>query len=107
MHAPATVSAGATLAYTVTVSNPKSVAIAFDPCPTWKALIDNPAGPHGMTQVSGPIDCATTPAVPAYGQITLDMQINVPTEAGIAKFVWWLSGDAFATGEGLTIVPAR
>ncbi len=106
MHAPATATAGATLSYTVTVSNPKSVAIALDPCPTWKALVDNPVGTDGITQVTGPIDCETTPAVPADGSITLKMQINIPTEAGTAKFVWWLSDDSFATGEGLTIIPA-
>ena len=106
MHAPATATAGDTLDYTVTVSNPKSVDIPFDPCPTWTALIDNPS-PDGMTQVSGSIDCATTPSVPAYGSITLQMHINVPTKLGTAKFVWWLTGDAIATGEALTIVPGR
>jgi hypothetical protein len=106
MHAPMTATAGTTLSYTVTVSNPKNVAIAFDPCPTWKALIDNPA-PDGMIQVSGSIDCATTPSVPAYGSITLQMHINVPAAAGTAKFVWWLSDDTMGVGEALTIVPAR
>jgi hypothetical protein len=106
MHAPATATAGAMLFYTVTVSNPTSADIAFSPCPTWDALIDNPAGPDGMTQVSGPIDCASTPAVPAHGLITLQMYINVPTETGTGKFVWWLSGVTIATGERLTIVPA-
>ena len=106
MHAPATATAGATLDYTVTVSNPKSVDIPFDPCPRWTALIDDPS-PDGMTQVSGSVDCATTPSVPAYGSITLQMHINVPTKVGTAKFVWWLTGDAIAAGEALTIVPAR
>jgi hypothetical protein len=106
MHAPATATAGTTLSYTVTVSNPKSVDIRFAPCPTWKALIDNPVGPDGMAQISGPIDCATTPSVPAHGLIILQMYINVPAEAGTAKFVWWLTGDTIATGEALTIVPA-
>ena len=107
MRAPATATAGTTLSYTVTLSNPKDTDVAFDPCPTWKALIDNPVGPDAITQVSGPIDCATTPSVPAHGMITLQMHINVPAEAGTAKFVWWLTGDAIAVGEGLTIVPAR
>jgi hypothetical protein len=106
MHAPSTATAGTTLSYTVTASNPKSVDIPFDPCPTWQALID-PVGPEGMTQISGSIDCATTRSVPASGSITLQMHINVPTAPGTAKFVWWLTGDPIAAGEGLTIVPAR
>jgi hypothetical protein len=106
MHAPTTATAGATLSYTVTVSNPKDADIAFDPCPTWQALIDNPVGPDGMTQVAGPIDCASTPAVPAHGSITVHMQIKVPNAAGTAKFVWWLTGMTNGAGEGLTIVSA-
>ena len=104
MHAPTTATAGTTLSYTVTVSNPTSAAIALDPCPTWQALIDNPVGPDGITQVSGPIDCATTPAVPAHGGFTVQMRINVPTKVGNAKFVWWITGGA-ASGEALTVVP--
>ncbi|HEY5455316.1 MAG TPA: hypothetical protein VIJ96_07590 [Acidothermaceae bacterium] len=106
MHAPTTATAGATLSYTVTVSNPKDTDIAFDPCPTWQALIENPTGPDGMSQVSGSIDCAATPSVPARGSITLKMHIKVPSTAGNAKFVWWLIGQTVAAGEGLTIVPA-
>jgi hypothetical protein len=87
------------------VSNPKSTNIAFDPCPTWNAVIDNPS-PNGMIQVSGLIDCATTPSVPAHGAITVQMHINVPAEAGTAKFVWFLSDDTMGAGEVLTIVPA-
>ncbi len=105
MHAPAMTTAGTTLSYTVTVSNPTDADIALDPCPSWQALIDNPVGPDGMTQVSGPIDCASTPAVPAHGGFTVQMHIKVPTAVGNAKFVWWLTGVTVATGEGLTVVP--
>jgi Protein of unknown function (DUF4232) len=89
----------------ITVSNPTDADIALDPCPSWQALIDNPVGPDGMTQVSAHIDCASTPSVPAHGLITVQMHINVPTAVGNAKFVWWLTGVTVATGEGLTIVP--
>jgi len=106
LHAPATATAGTTLHYTVTLSNPTSADITLDPCPTWQALIENPAGPDGMTQVGGPIDCATTPSVPARGSITVQMHIKVPSTAGNAKFVWWLTSLTVAAGEGLTIVPA-
>jgi Protein of unknown function (DUF4232) len=104
MHAPTTATVGTTLSYTVTVSNPTNADIALDPCPTWQALIDNPVGPDGITQVSGPLDCASTPSVPAHGLITVQMHINVPTAAGNAKFVWWLTGGA-ASGEALAVVP--
>ena len=104
MHAPTTATAGTTLSYTVTVSNPTDADIALDPCPRWQALIDNPVGPDGMTQVSGPLDCATTPSVSAHGGFTVQTRINVPTAAGTAKFVWWLTGGA-ASGEALTVVP--
>jgi hypothetical protein len=107
LHAPVTATAGTTLSYTVTVSNPKDADVVFDPCPTWNAIIDNVVGPKGMTQVSGPIDCASTPAVPAHGAITVQMHTKVPAAAGTAKFVWWLSGRTEGAGELLTIVAAR
>ena len=59
-----------------------------------------------MTQVSGQMDCATTPAVPAHGIVTVKMHINVPSTAGNAKFVWWITGLTVGAGEGLTIAPA-
>ena len=105
MHAPTTATAGTTLSYTVTVSNPTGADIAFDPCPTWQTLIDNPV-PDGMIQISGPLDCAATPSVPAHGSVTLQMHVDVPRAAGHGKFVWWLTGVPTAAGEGLTIVPA-
>jgi len=107
MHAPATATAGVTLSYTVTVSNPTSADIALNPCPSWQALIDNPVSPDGIIQVSGKIDCATTPSVPAHGLITVQMRIDVPTAPGTGKFVWWLTGVTIATGEALNIVPAN
>jgi uncharacterized protein DUF4232 len=103
MNAPATVLAGSTLSYDVTVTNPTDADVALSPCPTWSEFIAVASAPAAVVTTSGAFDCVTTPSIAAHGSISIPMVITVPDSVGIAKFVWWFEGMPGAAVEILTV----
>jgi hypothetical protein len=81
---PRTVRAGATIFYTVTLSNPTDVAVSLRPCPSYT---------NGAAR-SFALNCDTVHAIPPHGHVAYAMRIRIPekyTRAGVAKVVWSLN----------------
>jgi hypothetical protein len=84
IHAPGTVRAGATILYTVTLTNPTGVAVVFRPCPGYT---------DGIGQ-SYALNCDTVRAIAPHGHVEYAMRLRLPqryTRSGVAKIVWSLN----------------
>ncbi len=96
---PGRVRSGQPLDYSVTLTNPTSVVVSLDPCPSYRqSLIDVLKLPdrHGVTD-TGRLNCAAAPAsVPAHGSITFRLRLEtVGVPAGDRRLVWdWLGSTA-------------
>ncbi|MDQ1742797.1 MAG: hypothetical protein QOE23_1136 [Pseudonocardiales bacterium] len=96
---PRRVRSGQTLDYSVTLTNPTSVAVSLDPCPSYRqSLIDLLKLPDKKGSTStGRLNCAAAPAsVPAHGSITFRLRLETAgVPAGDRRLVWdWLGSSA-------------
>jgi Protein of unknown function (DUF4232) len=84
IHLPRSVRAGATILYTVTLTNPTDVAVSLRPCPGYT---------DGLGR-SFALNCDTVHGIPPHGHVDYAMRIRIPvkyTRAGVAKVVWSLN----------------
>lgn len=73
VSAPATVRRGSTLVYDVTVADDDSVPLLLQPCPSYVEYL-------GTKQAVGSylLNCAPVQSIPAGGQVTFEMHLDVP-----------------------------
>ena len=87
---PATVGAGTTLRYTVTVGNPTGTTVVLRPCPGYTEGVYI----LGLgARRSFALNCDSVHAIPARSQVRYAMRFRVPRRAvpGFAKFGWNLN----------------
>jgi hypothetical protein len=100
---PATVTAGTTATYTVTLQNPASHAVKLSPCPSYTQYMA-PAGTRPGSNASRYyLNCQAVPEIPAGRSVTFGMQIPVPAAGGAAKYGWALQDAAVQTGGAVSI----
>jgi hypothetical protein len=81
---PSSVRAGATILYTVTLTNPTDVAVSLRPCPGYTDGLGS----------SFALNCDTVHAIPPHGHVDYAMRIRIPekyTRNGVAKVAWSLN----------------
>jgi len=90
VHLPASVRAGTTLHYTITLSNPTKTTITLRPCPGYSEGI---YASGLLVRRSLALNCDTIHAIAAHKHVRYAMQLTVPSHAatGIAKFSWSLN----------------
>jgi hypothetical protein len=88
---PATVEAGTTLRYAVTLSNPTKSAIRIDPCP---AYIETATGVGVHVLKTYALDCDRVREIPASRQVRYEMRLPIPTAApsGVIVVAWFIDG---------------
>jgi len=103
---PSQVAAGSAMSYTVTLTNNSSSAVSLSPCPSYVAYIALTPGQVAANEVAGSLDCGTHSSIPAGGSVAFDLSINAPTQTGLTKVGWWLTGAAFSaqTGGAVTVI---
>jgi hypothetical protein len=84
INLPRLVHNGATIFYTVTLTNPTDVAVSLQPCPGYT---------DGLNR-SLALNCDTVHEIPPHSHVDFAMRLRLPakyTRAGIAKVVWSLN----------------
>jgi len=96
LRLPATVEAGTTLTYSVTLTNSTDRNITLSPCP---AYLENSTLP---TKFEYRLNCSTVRAIPARGHITYQMEMALPQSAqsGGARIGWTLFGASTISAHG-------
>jgi hypothetical protein len=88
MQLPATLPAGQTFSYVVTVTNPTSTPIPLSPCPAydegWK-----PTSSDALLHRVYRLNCAAHPVVQAHETVAYAMRMVAPTRLGQDPF-WWM-----------------
>jgi hypothetical protein len=94
LQAPASVPAGHTLQFAVTITNPTNTAIRLSPCPSYEVGISS------ARVVAYQLNCSS-PVISPHQYRVYDMEYTVPanTPAGITKIGWFLL-NATRTGAG-------
>lgn len=100
---PGTVKAGSSLHYLVTLENKTGTSVSLRPCPIYEEGIFIPSAPAQKTDQTLQLNCSTISSIPAYGQVSLEMVISVPSEPGLAKFSWHIGPGGPYAGAALTI----
>ena len=96
ISAPASVAAGTTLTFVVTLTNPTGVAFALSPCPSYEEFVGSgSSGPWVATIRDYVLNCDAARAIPARGSLRFAMELTLPADQppGTAKFGWSLQGD--------------
>lgn len=107
MQVPATVAAGQTFSYVVTLTNPTMKPIALSPCPAydegWKPISSTP-----VLHRTYRLNCAAHPVLQPREAVAYAMHMVAPVRLGQEPFWWMLepSDDVFA-GDNMTTVVAR
>lgn len=102
---PSTAVAGATLRYTVTLTNTGSHPLSLTPCPVYtEGLYTTVADAHSYR-----LNCSTVHAIAAGDSVTYAMRIPVPANyTGAAKFGWSIPNSASAfTGTVIAITSGQ
>jgi hypothetical protein len=96
LRLPATVRAGFTLSYVVTLINAGGKPVALSPCP---AYLENSSIP---TKLVYRLNCQSVRTIPAHGQVTYQMEMAIPSTApsGMTKVGWILFGASTLMGHG-------
>ncbi|HEX5684140.1 MAG TPA: DUF4232 domain-containing protein [Ideonella sp.] len=99
---PATVVAGASFNYLVTLKNPGDQAVALSPCPSYEQVLNTHTG---TTAAALRLNCSGAgDSVPAHGEVQFEMRASVPEasahDAGV-KLSWRLAGGPAAG----TVIP--
>ena len=86
LRLPASVRAGATLRFTVTLSNLTAKTVALGPCPAYTEGLVTTV----MVRHSYALNCSTVHTIPAHSSVRYAMRLNVPreTQSGSAKVSW-------------------
>jgi hypothetical protein len=102
---PATLTAGVTASYTVTLRNPSRAAVRLAPCPSYIEYLGVFTGPGRQLSLERYyyLNCAAIRRITAHGSVTFAMRIPVPAQAGRAKFDWQLQDTNIATATVVTI----
>jgi hypothetical protein len=102
---PATLSAGSTASYTVTLRNHSGAPVRLTPCPSYTEYLGVFSGsgrPMYLTRHYY-LNCAAIRRIAACGSVAFAMRIPVPAGAGHAKLGWQLQGADVATAAIVTI----
>jgi hypothetical protein len=104
IHVPATVRAGRTLHYQVTLTNSTNTAVPLDPCPNYtQSLVRQTSRGDHPTTTTYRLNCAAIHTVPAHTTVTLQMQQPIPTTGANQTFtLGWTWGDGKQTTSGPT-----
>jgi hypothetical protein len=102
---PATLSAGATASYTVTLRNHSRAPVRLAPCPSYTEYLGVFSGPGRPLYLTRHyyLNCAAIRRIQAHGLVTVAMRIPVPAGAGQAKLDWQLQDTNVATATVVTI----
>ncbi len=102
---PVRLRAGATVGYTVTVSNQGSAPVRLMPCPSYTEYLGvfSHAGRNSYVTRRYYLNCGAVRQIPARGSVTFAMRLPVPGEAGQAKFDWQFQDAEVATARVVTI----
>jgi hypothetical protein len=102
---PATLSAGATASYTVTLRNHSGAPVRLTPCPSYTEYLGVFSGPGRPLHLTRHyyLNCAAIQRIAAHGSVTFAMRIPVPAGAGQAKLDWQLQGTDVAAASVVTI----
>jgi Protein of unknown function (DUF4232) len=102
---PATLSAGATASYTVTLRNHSRAPVRLTPCPSYTEYLGVFSGPRRPLYLTRHyyLNCAAIRRIAAHGSVTFAMRIPVPAGAGQAKLDWQLQDTNVATATVVTI----
>jgi hypothetical protein len=102
---PATLSAGATASYTVTLRNHSAAPVRLAPCPSYTEYLGVFSGPGRRLYLTRHyyLNCAAVRRITAHGSVTFAMRIPVPAGAGLAKLDWQLQDTNVATATVVTI----
>lgn len=89
IRAPASVAAGSTLVYEVTLTNPTAAPVPLDPCPSYTESL------AGIT-AGYQLNCGPVGQLPPGGSATFAMQLALPPDApaGSAPLQWQAGGPA-------------
>jgi hypothetical protein len=93
---PATVRAGTTLMFTVTLANQTGSDYVLNPCPRYVEFVGSGSTSWVATVDNYELNCDATPAIRAGSSVTFEMVLALPSDqpAGPAKFGWDLQGDS-------------
>jgi hypothetical protein len=87
--APATIRAGTTLDYVVTLANPTGVTVPLSPCPGYTQGI---YASRLVRRGSFALNCGTVHAIPSHQHVRYAMQLQVPNSpARVGKLGWSLN----------------
>jgi hypothetical protein len=102
---PATLSAGSTASYTVTLRNHSRAAVRLTPCPSYTEYLGVFSGPgrHVYLTRHYYLNCTAIRRIAAHGSVAFAMRIPVPAGAGHAKLDWQLQSTDVATAAIVTI----
>jgi hypothetical protein len=102
---PATLSAGATVDYAVTLRNRSAAPLRLAPCPSYTEYLGVFSGPGRPSQLARRyyLNCAAVARIAAHGSVTFAMRIPVPAGAGRAKLDWQLQGADVAAAAVVTV----
>jgi hypothetical protein len=108
IDAPATMRPGETLEYTVTLTNPTSMAYALQPCPSYTEFVGSGAQTWVATVDDYYLNCDTVHAVAAHSSVTYEMRLAVPSNQPLSnspKFGWDFQGiSAAGTSTQIAVV---
>lgn len=102
---PATLTAGTTASYTVTLRNHSGAPVRLTPCPSYTeylGVFSGPGRPMYLTRHYY-LNCTAIRRIAAYGSVTFAMRIPVPAGAGHAKMDWQLQDADVATAVVVTV----
>jgi len=102
---PATLTAGTTASYTVTLANHGDAPLRLAPCPSYTEYLGVFSGPGRPWYLARRyyLNCAASGPIPARGSVTFAMRMPVPSGTGQAKLGWQLQGTNVATALVVTI----
>jgi hypothetical protein len=101
----ATITAGATASYTVTLRNHIRAPVRLAPCPSYTEYLGVFSGPGRPLYLARHyyLNCAAIRRIAAHRSATFAMRIPVPAGAGQAKLDWQLQGTDVAAAVVVTI----
>jgi hypothetical protein len=102
---PATLTAGVTASYTVTLRNHSRAPVQLTPCPSYIEYLGVFTGPgkHLYLERYYYLNCPAIRRIAAHGSVTFAMRIPVPAQGGRAKVDWQLQDTNIATATVVTI----
>ena len=102
---PATLTAGTTASYSVTLHNTSGKRVTLSPCPSYTQYLAIAAGNAQTVAVQQHfyLNCAAARQVAAHRSVTFAMRIAVPAASGRAKYDWRLQDTNVATAGLVTV----